>query len=77
MGSLDRFSINRTGTIIFESMDSKNMWDGLKTMSGMKKQTKEIPIEKGKEQEYAQDLNKFYTRFDTYDFFENIKKYSK
>ena len=57
----------------FESMDSKGMWNGLKTMSGMKKTSKEIPIKKGTEKDYAEDLNKFYARFDTYDFSKNIQ----
>ena len=38
-----------------------------------KKTSKEIPIKKGTENDYAEDLKKFYARFDTYDFSKDIQ----
>ena len=56
----------------FENMASKDMWSGLKSMAGMTNNKKDIPIQKGKEQEYCEQLNAFYARFDDQDFSTNI-----
>ena len=58
----------------FNSGDSKGMWDGLKKIVGYKDKQIPISIDKGREQTYADDLNKFYCRFDSQDFTEDINK---
>ena len=56
----------------FYSNDSKGVWEGLKTIVGFKSKQSAIFIEKGREQSYADDLNKFYCRFDSQDFSKEI-----
>ena len=61
----------------FRTNDSKGMWAGVKQMIGFKDKETKISTEKGKEKEYCDQLNNFYSRFDTYDFskeIQNIKK---
>ncbi len=58
----------------FENMASKEMWSGLKTLAGMTDKKKDIPTQKGKEQEYTEQLNEFYARFDNQDFSDNISE---
>ena len=57
----------------FENLDSKGMWQGLKSMAGMQKKSININVEKGKEQEYVESLNTFYARFDNHDFSSEIE----
>ena len=57
----------------FEALDSKGMWQGLRSMAGMTKKPIDINIDKGKELEYVNELNKFYARFDNHDFSQQIQ----
>ena len=42
-------------------------------MAGMTKKPIDINIDKGKELEYVNELNKFYARFDNHDFSQQIQ----
>ena len=57
----------------FRSNDSKSMWSGVKQMIGFKDKETKIYVDKGKEQEYCNNLNSFYSRFDTIDFSEQTE----
>ena len=57
----------------FRSSDSKGMWAGLKTMAGFTSKQPSISVDKGKEQQYAEELNTFYARFDCHDFKDKVK----
>ena len=57
----------------FKSNDSKSMWSGVKQMIGFKDKETKIYVDKGKEQEYCNNLNSFYSRFDTTDFSEHTE----
>ena len=48
------------------SNDTKGAWDGFKTASGMKSVRADIKVDN--ENEYADELNAFYARFDEHDF---------
>ena len=48
------------------SNDTKGAWEGFKTASGMK--PKKVSISVPNEEEYSDDLNAFYSRFDKCDF---------
>ena len=48
------------------SNDTKGAWEGFKTASGMK--PKKVSISVPNEEEYSDDLNAFYSRFDISDF---------
>ena len=50
----------------FSSNDSKKAWQGMKTLTGMKKTSKLPDVDD--EYIFAEDLNKFYCRFDDKDF---------
>ena len=53
-------------------MDSKGMWEGLKTMAGLKSTPLTMSLDRGEEQKYVEELNKFYARFDSFDFSEKV-----
>ena len=50
----------------FKSNNMKDMWSSLKKITGYTKARESIYV--GKEKEYADELNKFYCRFDCFDF---------
>ena len=52
----------------FKLLDSKGMWKDLKSMAGLNSKQKDIQVEKGKENKYAEELNSFYARFDCHNF---------
>ena len=49
------------------------MLQGLRSMVGMTKKSIDVNVSKGRELEYANDLNKFYARFDNHDFSDDIQ----
>ena len=57
----------------FNSNDTKGMWSGVKQMIGFNDKVTKISVDKGKEQEYCDNLNLFYSRFDTLDFSKDIE----
>ena len=57
----------------FRVNDTKGMWSGVKQMIGFNDKETKISIDKGKEQEYTNNLNAFYSRFDSNDFSGDIK----
>ena len=56
----------------FHSNDSKGVWEGLKNIVGYKDKQAPLSIEKEKEATFADDLNKFYCRFDCHNFCAEI-----
>ncbi len=57
----------------FKNNDSRGTWDGIKTMVGYNKSKSTILLPSGEENEYVDDLNSFYARFDCFDFSEKHK----
>ena len=49
----------------FRSMDSKRMWEGLKSLIGLKFTQLTVSLDKGKEQEYIEELNYVYACLDS------------
>ena len=49
-----------------KSNDSRKAWDGIKTITGYKKKSNLPSVENN--ETFANELNEFYSRFDTHDF---------
>ena len=52
----------------FKSNDMKSVWKDMKTIAGFDNKSTKMTFEKGSENEYTNDLNQFYARFDNQDF---------
>ena len=55
-----------------KSNDSRKAWDGLKTITGYKKKSNLPSVENN--ETFANELNEFYSRFDTHDFSDECDK---